>query len=59
MDIRRTELYDELCLLLKVIENCTSPLQILQKILSNSDSDVYTNVAIALKLCLNYQLQQL
>lgn len=53
MDIRGTELYDELCLPLEEIENCASPLQILQKILSNSVGDVYTNVAIVLKITLH------
>jgi len=52
MDISGAELYDELCLLSEIIEKGTSPLQVLQKILSNSVGNVYSNVAIALRIML-------
>lgn len=45
-------LFDEICFLSEIIEKGTSPLQVLQKILSNSVGDVYANVAIALRIML-------
>ncbi|KAF0753354.1 zinc finger MYM-type protein 1-like [Aphis craccivora] len=52
MDISGVELYDELCLLSEIIEKGTSPLEVLQKILSNSVGDVYSNIPIALRIML-------
>ncbi|XP_050062995.1 zinc finger MYM-type protein 1-like [Aphis gossypii] len=52
MDISGAELYDELCLLSEIIEKGTSPLQVLQKILGNSVGNIYSNVAIALRIML-------
>lgn len=51
-DINGRELFDELVILSEIIDEDTSPLKVLEKILSYSLDDIYSNVSIVLRILL-------
>lgn len=51
-DINGKELFDELSILSEIIEKDTPPLEVLEKILSYSSDDIYSNVCIVFRILL-------